>query len=481
MSLIGIDLGTSGVRAGVYGLDGEELTSHAVQLDLMRTGTRVELDANAVLQAVVTSLRAVMASPTVAADPVLALSFSVLGEAVVPVDKDLQPLALAPVSMDPRGTAIAPAIRESIGETRFQEITGQPLHPMFSVFKIAANLDGSWAGDQMRYATFDTFVAARMGARFATDQSMAARTGGYDVEAGNWSGEILDAISLSSQVDIKPSQLPEVVEAGTVIGRVSDDASAVFALPAGLPIIAGAHDQAASWVGVSGEPGIVSVFALGSSDCLTFGHTGRPKQLVGTGLATYPLRAGQWVALAGTAAGGWALEWFADLVGMPVPTLFANLPSNPSPQLVLPYLAGSGTLDNDPAATGVIAGLTLDASRQGVALALIEAAGFELAKILKALQVRGLEVGRIVATGGGAGNLPALAARANAAGATLTSYPHQASLRGAAMLAGIGIGQLDEVPPIMGPDTGPATHQEWFAQRRHTYQDLYTSTRPLFQ
>lgn len=479
MSLMGIDLGTSGVRAGVFDAGGNEIASHAVGLDLVRTGQRVELDVDAVVQAVRTSLEAVLASSAVVAEPLEALSFSVLGEAVVPVDSRLRPLAAAPVSMDPRGTAAAQGIRETLGETRFQEITGQPLHPMFSIFKIAANLDNAWAGEHVRYATLDTFVAARMGARFATDQSMAARTGAYDVGTRSWSSEILQDIARTSNVTVAPSQLPEVVESGTVIGRVSADGATEFGLPVGLPIVAGAHDQAASWVGVGGEPCKVSAFALGSSDCLTFGNDGRPEQLVGTGLATYPVRAGQWVTLAGTAAGGWALEWFARLVGVPVPELFADLPDEPSALLVLPYLAGSGTLDNDPAATGLIAGLTLDASRADVALALVEAAGFELGKILAALDARGLDVGGIVATGGGAGNLSALRSRANAAGRPLTSYPDHASLRGAAMLAGIGVGLVEGVPSVTGSSTGPPQHQDWFDQRRRAYTDLYTAIRPL--
>lgn len=479
MSLIGIDLGTSGVRVGAYSHAGDLLSSHAIGLDLMRTGTRVELAAATVLSAVEASLSAVMASPAVLADPPRALSFSVLGEAVVPVDPDLTPRSPAPVSMDPRGADAARSVDESLGATRYQEITGQPLHPMFSIFKIAANFDGAWAGDQVRYATMDTFVATHMGAGFATDQSMAARTGAYDVEAGAWSPEILDAISRTSPVTVTARQLPNVVEAGTVIGRVNEAGAARFSLPPDLPIVAGAHDQAASWVGVGGEPETVSSFALGSSDCLTFGHRGRPDRLIGTGLATYPLRAGQWVTLAGTAAGGWALEWFANLVDIPVRELFTDLPDTPSPLLVLPYLVGSGTLDNDPSATGIIAGLTLNATRPEIALALVEAAGFELGKILHALNDRGLTTGRIVATGGGAGNLPALAARANAAGVALTSYPDHASLRGAAMLAGIGIGLLDTVPPVTGPETGQPEHTAWYTQRRSAYRDLYTVTRPL--
>ncbi|WP_062135286.1 FGGY-family carbohydrate kinase [Demequina aestuarii] len=481
MSVLGVDLGTSGVRVGAYSAAGDELKTHAVRLDLHRDGGCVELDPAQIMAAVEEGLAAVTRSSAVLDDAPEALAFSVQGEAVVPIDQQGDALAWAPVSMDRRGVRAASACGAVLGDSRFQEVTGQPLHPMFSIFKIAGSEAAAWTVDGVRYACLDAFVAGQLGAPLCTDMSMAARTGAFDVDRRQWSEDVLNAVPLASGAVVSVDQLPAVVESGTVIGAVSAKAAQRCGLPEGLPIVAGAHDQAASWFGVGGRPGAVSVFAMGSSDCLTFGTEGRPGGVAGTGLATYPLISDAWVTLAGTAAGGWVLEWLAELVGASVEDLFDDLLDGPSPVLVLPYFAGSGTLDNDPHARGVIAGLDLGSGRDQIARALVEAAGLELAAILAALAALDLDTGRLIATGGGAANSAALRARSDAAGAPLAAYLGHASLRGAAMLAAMGIGAIDSPPPPTDllPAPHPLNNQEWYAERRADYRELYDATRRL--
>ncbi len=476
MSFIGIDLGTSGVRSGAFARSGEPLSAHSAPIDLARPGTGLaELDPAQLLDAVERTLRQTLASAAVRADPPVAVSFSTLGEAVVPL-LDGHPSAAVAISMDRRGAGPATRLAAAVDEAGFQRSTGQPLHPMFSVFKVAANLGGAWLGAGQRYACVDAFVAAALGAPLTTDLTMAARTGAFDVESLEWSTTIMSAIDDR----LSPEMWPTAVASATQIGEVGEEGNRRFGLPVGTPIIAGAHDQAASWLGIGGSPGTTSAFALGSSDCLTFGSTGRPAGLVGTGIATYPLGDEVWVSLAGTAAGGWALEWFAGLVGGSVAEVFADLGDSPSPALVLPYLAGSGTLDNDPDATGVVAGLTLGSTRTEIARAVVEAAGLELGKILAALSALGHEVGRIITTGGGSGNAGAMQARCDAAGVSLSPWPHHASLRGAARLAAQGVGADFDMPGVEAHPIDPAhRYLEWFAERRGAYRDLYSATRSL--
>ena len=70
----------------------------------------------------------------------------------------------------------------------------------------------------------------------------------------------------------------------------------------------------------------------------------------------------------------------------------------PPPVIVLPYLAGSGTLDNDPSGRGAVIGLTLDLSRAQLTRAFLEAAGYELGSIVAAFTER-CAVGQIRAVG----------------------------------------------------------------------------------
>jgi xylulokinase len=198
--------------------------------------------------------------------------------------------------------------------------------------------------------------------------------------------------------------------------------------------VAGAHDQAASFIGAGGRAGSVSTFALGSSDCLTVETPQRPTGIAGTGFATYPWRPARWLTLAGTAAGGWTLDWYVALTGVgDADALLSESSTEPPPVIVLPYLAGSGTLDNDPSGRGAVIGLTLDLSRAQLTRAFLEAAGYELASIVAAFTATGVPVGQIRAVGTGASDRVTLGIRASAAGLPLRPAIGNASARGAAL------------------------------------------------
>jgi Sugar (pentulose and hexulose) kinases len=487
VSLLGIDLGTSGVRAGAFRVDGTEISSRSTDSVVERVGDgRVEADAEAILGAVERVLRELTADEAVAADPITALAISVQGEAIVPVDATGRALAPAPLSMDRRGLEACDRITERMSAERLKHITGQPAHPMFSIYKIAAS-GGGWV-DADGFRCLGDFVAARMGAAPAIDYSMAARTGAFDLDERAWSEEIVSAAAEYAGSWLTTSRFSRAVPSGTVIGTVSETASERTGLRAGTPIVAGAHDQAASFVGGGGRATLTSVFAFGSSDCLSVGSPTRNRALDDTGFATYPLTDSLWISLAGTAAGGWILAWFADLVGATSYEAMKELFSAPAPTaprlLVLPYFAGSGTLDNDPGARGIIAGLTLSTTTADLARAFLESSGFELAKILELLSVCQVEVGAVNAVGGGAANGRALALRASAAGAPLSAVPGHSSARGAALIAGIGTGEYAGFDSLPNPGAGgvavpdPNT-RPWYDSQRAAFRALYQVMRPI--
>lgn len=436
MSLIGVDLGTSGVRVAAFDESGIELVSSTAGLTLHRSGSQVELRTEDVLNAVDHCLAEVVSQV-----PASAISFSTQGEAFVCL---AEPESV-PVSLDRRG--------EVVGLEGFQEITGQPVHPMFSIFKMLT-MPGPG------FETLDSYVARHLGVESpVTDYSMAARTGCWDVNRRSWQADW-----------VRGWDLPEVVAPGTVIGKTRQN----------VPLVAGAHDQAAAYLGAGGKVGCASAFSLGTSDCLTVGTKSRPKLQLPTGAATYPLADDLWITLAGTAAGGWSLQWLAGLVHSSVSELVETGGDEPSGLLVLPYLAGSGTLDNDPGATGVVVGLTLATTARQLGQGFLEATGYELAKIKDALDH--LEPGAVRAVGAGSLDRNSLQVRSNAAGVSLDAVDSMASARGAAFLAGVGLGiypSLHDLPSVDADTSVHPRNQTWYAQQRQHYADLYQTTRSL--
>ena len=482
MSILGIDLGTSGVRAIVFSADGDVLGAASRPFTLHRDAPgRVELDPAEVLHATESAVAQVAADPATRCDPPQALAFAVLGEAVLPIGADGDPLARIAVSMDARGHGAAAELDTSFGADRFTEITGQPLHGMFSVFKIAAGGEG-WE-QAAGYRCVGDFITERWTGRAAIDASQAARTGMYDVEKQRWSEDVITAVAGVAPW-LHREALPDPACGGDVVGELTPAAAERLGIPAGIPVVSGAHDQAAAYLGGGGIPGVSSVISFGSSDCLNVGTASRPTLAPGTGFASYLVLEGCWVTLAGTAAGGWALEWLASMLGGTVDGIFSHLADEPPSLLMLPYLAGSGTLDNDPNARGTIHGLTLETSSAQLARAVVEGAGFEFAKIIAAFTACGVDVGRLRVTGSGAHNASALNARANAAGRALIPVTADASARGAAILAarGAGIfapGLAAEPSPVAAAQHPVPELRDWYDAQRTRYCDLFDATRSI--
>jgi xylulokinase len=486
MSTVGVDLGTSGVRAVAYDEQGEQIAAAAEKTTLKRPREAwVVLDAEAVLQSAESLLAAVAAEAASRGDQVRAIALSSQGEAVVPVDRRSRALSLAPVSRDARGELAAQAMSKRFGAERVQQITGQPLNRMFSVYKLAAGDDAWRPPAASAYRALSDFITTRWGAAPAIDWTLAARTGLFDVDATDWSGEMMAAAAVDAPW-LAEVPFSECVPSGTPIGTISDEAAERLGVPYGTALVAGAHDQAASFIGAGGKAGSVSTFALGSSDCLTVETSRRPAGIAGTGFATYPWRPAHWLTLAGTAAGGWTLDWYVALTGVAdADALLSESSPEPSPIIVLPYLAGSGTLDNDPSGRGAVIGLTLDHSRAQLTRAFLEAAGYELGSIVAAFTATGVPVGHIRAVGAGANNPTTLGIRASAGGVPLTPASGNASARGAALLAGVGIGlfDIDDLPSItLGATAHPDPNTvDWYTQQRQTYRDLYRVLKPFNQ
>ena len=122
MSTVGIDLGTSGVRAVAYNDQGQQIATAAEKTWLTRPREGwVVLDAEAVLRSAESLLAAVAGEAAGQGDPVRAIALSSQGEVVVPVDRHGQALSLAPVSMDARGERVFSAHRRRLEARRHRE------------------------------------------------------------------------------------------------------------------------------------------------------------------------------------------------------------------------------------------------------------------------------------------------------------------------------------------------------------------------
>lgn len=491
MSLLGIDVGTTGCKTIAFDRSGRVLAESRREYPLLNPKPGYwELDAERVWTDVAATIAGVAAET--AADPVEALAISALGEAVVPVAFDRHPLAGAPVSADFRAAAQMERLTGALGASAIYAITGQPPTAFYSLAKMM------WWKEEApelyakawKFLCFGDYVLARLGMDPVIDFSMAARTLAFDIHRGEWSATILDAAGIAAE------KLAEAKPSGVSIGRLPREAAETLGLPASVVVVTGGFDQACGALGVGVVDAGTGYYGLGTTEALALVVEPPFPNLEPLNVALCPhVAPGTMIAMAGSQTGGRLLRWFrdefaaadavvAEAAGRSAYDVMAeSFPAEPSPLIVLPHFTGSGTIHNDPTSRGAILGLTFDTKRSDLAKAVVEGITYEQAFCLARLAEEGVPIDRLMVVGGGARSDIALQIKADILGRSLCRQGlSDASCLGAAMLAGLGAGifaEIGDATRMIGGDSrtfipDPIRHAI-YARRLEIYRGLYDS------
>lgn len=444
MSLLGLDIGTSGCKAAVFNTDGEILALAKRSYPLHTARDHLELDPDEVWNSAASCIRQV--NGEVGHNPVTALATSVLGEAVIPIGADGRPLARSPVSFDGRAIEQANAFQQSFDDGKIYLHTGQPIHPMYSIHKIVwwrdnipTLFESTW-----KFLCYGDFVALKLGVEPAIDYSMAARTQAFDINTKSWSEDILQWAGLSA------AQLAVPVPSGTVLGGVDPEIRQELGFTEDVLVIAGGHDQPCGALGSGALKVGEAMYALGTTACLAPTLPGLALSLSKYGFPCYPhVIPDCFVTLAGTSSGGSLLRWFRDVFGDReqqiaakegrdiYDVLVAQADEEPSPLLLLPHFAGTEAPHHDPGARGVLFGLSFATTRGDVIQAILEGIALEIASYTCYLDRCGVELGSLRAVGGGAKSARWMQLNADVIGLPITvPQVTEATCLGAALVAG---------------------------------------------
>lgn len=261
-TLLGLDIGTSAIKATVLDADGATLTSRSVPTPF-RTGPDgfTEMTVPDLFGAVQDLLLALGGwLPAVSG-----LGIASLGESGGWVQSD--EIADVPILVwhDPRGTPTSDRLIEVFGQTELVRRTGRRSRSDLTVSKL-----GWFAGQGVRPAGTWTGVAGllvwHLTGRLAQEPSLAATSGAYDPYSGRYDIEILAEVGLT--VD-----WAEVVPAGTRLGTVTRQRSADTGLPVGIPVTIAGHDHPVGVLGAGGRPGMV-VDSMGTGEPLVAAWSG---------------------------------------------------------------------------------------------------------------------------------------------------------------------------------------------------------------
>jgi xylulokinase len=320
------------------------------------------------------------------------------------------------VCLDGAGRPLRPAILwldsraheeiADLGSSRVHELSGKPPDTTPAIYKLAwlARHEPAVLRDAVHVGDVQAYLAWRLTGRWATSHGSADTLGLFDLQAMDWSPELLDLAG------VRLAQLPDLVPAGDLLGRVSGGVARSLGLPGSVPLVAGIGDGQAAGLGLGATAPGVAYLNLGTSMVLgvqSEQYLWDPafRTLAGIRPGTYTLET---VLNAAAYITTWCREQFGGagagaVAVQEMEAAAARLPIGAEGLLTLPYWNAAQTPHWDPLARGATIGWHGRHTRAHLYRSILEGVGFELRLHLERLEeVTGQRIGSIRAVGGGA-------------------------------------------------------------------------------
>jgi xylulokinase len=450
VSLLGLDVGTTGCKAIVFSREGDLLAkAYREYEELYPHPGWAEIDPDRIWDAIKEVVAAVASKSK---SPVEAISTSVLGEAFHPSDKSGRLLRRTITSVDGRAQKQTDQLRKKLSEIDIFRKTGLALHRSYALPKMM------WIRDNepeifrktWKFLHYGDYVASRMGVEPVNDLSVAGRSLMLDVRKLDWSEEMLKVAGMDREL------LPRVAPAGEVIGEIPAAIASQLGLPKGVKVVTGGHDQPVCALGAGVlDPG-VGTDTTGTVECMTIAMK-EPiltEAMLKQNLSVYPhVVPDRYITLAFVYSAGNVLRWYRDKFAVAeraeaeasgrdvYDIMIERAEPGPAEVFLLPHFTGSGTPYLDGDSRGAILGLRLVAGSGHIVRAILDGIAYEMRVNLEALKEAGLNVKRLHAIGGGAKSDAWLQSKADILGVDLHALSvSEAGCLGAAMLAGTAIG-----------------------------------------
>ncbi|HEX9657051.1 MAG TPA: FGGY-family carbohydrate kinase [Bacteroidota bacterium] len=495
--VIGVDVGTGSVRAGVFDIRGNMLAhaQHDIQIwrpqvyDLAEEGF-VEQSSEDIWSAACCSVRVALGNAGVTADQVAGISYDATCS-LVALDARDQPVTVSPtgnpeqniiVWMDHR--AIKQAARINASKHKALRYVGGKISPEMEPPKllwIKENLKESWnrTSKFLDLADFMTYRSAGIDVR-SLCTTVCKWT--YVGHKGSWDTGFFEKFGMGSLLKQKKMG-SKILPMGTCIGNLTPASANELGLTTNTKVAVGIIDAHAGGLGVIGigfdsvprNSSLEQILALigGTSSCHMSVSRG-PQYIRGIWGPYYSaMIPGMWLTEGGQSATGSLLDYiikensaytgiktlasergmseyqFLNEVVQGLKTRAVKGPEITKEINVLPYFHGNRSPRADPTLRGTISGLTLDDSMESVALryyATLQSIAYGTRHIIEEMNAKGYRIRKIHACGGGTKNPLWLQEHADITGCEiiLPKEP-EAVLLGSAMLAAVGSGKYQTV------------------------------------
>jgi xylulokinase len=492
--VLGLDMGTSTVKASLFSLDGTQVGLQSDEYLLPPDSQVVEADPETYWSPIVRAIRKLLQEFPGRPEQIVAVSTSTFGETIFPMAAD-HSLTRPSISwMDSRSTAEAQAIIERVGLRDIQSISGQgdvtATWPATKFLWMARNEPDVFR----RTAKFllpNDYLLFRLSGEMIAEETMWSDSLVMDIRRKAWSDPLMEAAGITAE------KLPSLTPPCTVIGHVSRACAEETGLSTQTKVVSGAMDQMCAGVGAGNiVPGIitestgtvVALLATTQEPIIDFA-TKVPCQIHAV--------PGLYCLLPWSPTGGLALKWFKDRfceeeklraaeAGADIYDVLcekaSHVQAGSDGLIMLPYLEGSGFPEFVPSARGVLFGLSLRHGKPHVIRAILEAIAYLIKSDVDVLRKVGAGADEVRVLGGGAKSALWNQIKADVLGLPIAVPANrEAAVLGAAIIAAVGVGLHPDFSTAVKAMTRMEARIKPDPANREVYADGYRRYRRLFE
>ena len=483
--VLGLDIGTSGVRAMLFDGRGDEIESAGVQLsdDLYQAlSSGSDADADALIYHVLRAIDLLLELSADRVSRVNLVAISCFWHSLVGINTE--GIAITPVFgwADTRAARVAEQLRRSLDERKFHQRTGCRFHPSYWPAKL------KWLraerGDLYQavasWMSFAEYLQHRLFAETEVSVSMASGTGLLNQQTCEWDDDLLQ------QLELGAGKLPAIAQPGRTFTMLGDEYALRWPALSSAQWFPAIGDGAANNIGAGCVTPESALLMIGTSGAMRIAYEGGPPPLLPSELWCYRVDRRRIVVGGALSDGGSLYRWMRQTLAISqdeddIEHALAAMKPDMHGLAILPFWAGERSTGWSALARGAILGLTSNTKPIDILRAAMEAIAYRFASIAEALDSLAPQAS-VFAAGNALLASPCWTQIiADVLGRTTTlSTTREASCRGAALLALEVVGKIDSVANLAAPrghvfNPDMVQHERYRAARQRqqkAYDDL---------
>ena len=403
MQYIGVDLGSTNIKAALYADDFSLLGRLSVPVEYDRTGGRVEFDAEEYVNGLKGLLKQLSGLKGAEPGNIAQITFTGQAETLVVVGKDGKAMIPAISWMDERSVDECAELAKQFTPQEIEATTGQqavlPTWPATKILWLKRNMPKVYEESET-YMLLKDYVVFRLTGVKNADMSIATFSFYFDIYEKKYWQKMLDAIGITEK------KLPPLAEPCSVAGPLTAEAAKECGMTEKTLVNNGTLDHFTGMIGtgnvemggVSLSTGTVMALATMASEPVLDKNCGVAMH--------YGFLPDTHVMLPVAESGGVSLEWFRrtfmEQVDYKQLNEVLDARKHPTQLIFLPYIVGTNAPEFDTEVSGILYGLRQEHDVFDGAAAVMEGVAFVLRKNCECMNEKGAKIDHIIATGGGA-------------------------------------------------------------------------------